>query len=100
MKLPRYHIYTSFQSGGRSTGWLSGQTLPPPEPIRDVAELRTKSMLTYGKPAEEIEAEYLTQLGYNETDPPENPVTDHDSSPQATPPAASGGRRKISPTDV
>ena len=26
MTLPRYHIYTIFQSGGRSTGWISGQT--------------------------------------------------------------------------
>jgi hypothetical protein len=64
MALPRYHIYANFQAGGRSTGWVSGRTLPPPPATRDAAELYAKSMATYGRPAAEVEAEYLAQLGY------------------------------------
>ena len=59
MTLPRYQIYTSFQQGGRNTGWVMGRTLPPPPALRDPAELYARSMETYGVPAEEVEAEYL-----------------------------------------
>ena len=59
MTLPRYHIYTTFQSGGKSTGWISGKTLPPPEPVRLAAELKAESMKRYGTPAEEVEAELV-----------------------------------------
>jgi hypothetical protein len=62
MSLPRYQIYASFNSGGRNTGWVSGKTLPPAAPTRDIVELRAKSMAAYGKPAEETEAEYLALL--------------------------------------
>ena len=64
MLLPRYQIYTSFQSGGKATGWVQGRTLPPPAATREAVELKAKSMKSYGKPAEEIEAEYLQQLGH------------------------------------
>ena len=37
-----YRYLTSFQSGGKSTGWISGQTLPPPDPTRDAFNLRHK----------------------------------------------------------
>lgn len=59
MKLPRYQVYASLQSGGRSTGWMRGQTLPPTEPIRLPAELRALSQQRYGKPAAEVEQEYF-----------------------------------------
>ena len=59
MTLPRYQIYTSFQSGGKSTGWVMGRTLPPTPALRDPAELYARSMKTYGTPAEETEEEYL-----------------------------------------
>ena len=59
MTLPRYQIYTSFQQGGRNTGWVMGRTLPPPPPLRDPAELYARSMRTYGTPAEETEENYL-----------------------------------------
>ncbi len=59
MILPRYQIYTSFQSGGKSTGWVMGRTLPPTLALRDPAELYARSMRTYGTPAEETEEEYL-----------------------------------------
>ena len=44
MALPRYQIYASFQQKGRNTGWVQGQTMPPPPAIRMAAELRAKSM--------------------------------------------------------
>ena len=62
MLLPRYHVYTHLQSGGNATGWMSGQTLPPPPKVRDPVELRAKSMAAYGCPAETVEAEYLEIL--------------------------------------
>jgi hypothetical protein len=62
MTLPRYHIYTSFQQNGQNTGWLSGQTFQPMPPIRLASNLKEKCMAEYGKPAEEIETEYLELL--------------------------------------
>ena len=59
MALPRYQIYTSFQSGGKSTGWVMGRTLPPTPALRDPSALYAQSMKTYGTPAEETEEEYL-----------------------------------------
>lgn len=59
MSLPRYQIYTSFQSGGKNTGWVQGRTLPPPSPLRNAAELKARSQSAYGVPAEQVEAEYL-----------------------------------------
>ena len=59
MTLPRYQIYTSFQSSGKSTGWVMGRTLPPTPALRDPVELRAQSMETYGVPAEDVETEYF-----------------------------------------
>ena len=75
MMLPRYEIYASFQSGGKSTGWISGRTLPPPPPIRMAAELKAESMKRYGVPAEETEAELIRMM--TRPDPKPDPfVTD------------------------
>jgi len=60
--LPRYQIYTHLQSGGQSTGWVSGTTLPPPPQTRDPVDLRACSISTYGQSAEMVEAEYLNIL--------------------------------------
>jgi len=79
LKLPRYHIYTSFQSGGKSTGWVSGQTLPPPPATRDLVELRAKSRAAYGQPAETVEAEYLEVLAASRYQPP----TDGNGNPDS-----------------
>lgn len=73
MALPRYQIYTSFQSGGRNTGWVQGRTLPPPPALRDAAELKAKSQAAYGIPAEQIEEEYLSIFTANNTAAEENP---------------------------
>ena len=59
MALPRYQIYTSFQSSGKSTGWVLGRTLSPTPALRDPVELRAQSMETYGVPAEDVETEYF-----------------------------------------
>lgn len=73
MALPRYQIYTSFQSNGRNTGWVQGRTLPPPAALRDAAELKAKSQATYGIPAEQIEEEYLSIFTANNQTTGENP---------------------------
>ena len=57
--LPRYQVYTSFRQGGRNTGWILGRTLPPPPPLRNPLELRARSMAAYGKPAKDVDEEYL-----------------------------------------
>lgn len=75
MTLPRYQIYTSFQSGGRSTGWISGQTMPPVPPIRMAAEIKAESMRRYGVPAEETEAVLIRLMARPEPEP-EPAVTD------------------------
>lgn len=72
MSLPRYHIYTSFQSGGRSTGWISGQTLPPSPPLRLAAELKAESMKRYGVPAEQTEAELIQMMARQKPQPDPN----------------------------
>lgn len=59
MSLPRYQIYTSFQSAGKSTGWIQGRTLPPPPVLRDATELKAQSQSSYGMSAEQMEAEYF-----------------------------------------
>lgn len=59
MSLPRYEIYTSFQSGGRNTGWVRGRTLPPNPAIREAAELKALSQSAYGIPSSQVEEEYL-----------------------------------------
>lgn len=75
MTLPRDQIYTSFQSGGRSTGWISGQTMPPVPPIRMAAEIKAESMRRYGVPAEETEAVLIRLMARPEPEP-EPAVTD------------------------
>ena len=73
MALPRYEIYTSFQSGGKNTGWVQGRTLPPPPALRDAAELKARSQAAYGIPAEQIEEEYLSIFTANNQTTGENP---------------------------
>ena len=85
MLLPRYSVYASFQAGGKSTGFVSGQTLAPSPAIRSAAELRAKSMATYGRPAQEVEAENLKVLGLAE---------DAAQVPEDAPKAPVGRRKK------
>jgi len=59
MMLPRYQIYTNIMQDRKATGWIQGVTFPPSPPIRMAAELKAESMKRYGRPAEEVEAEFL-----------------------------------------
>lgn len=59
MALDRYQIYTNIMQNRKSTGWIRGETLPPIKPIRSAKELKKESMKRYGRPAEEVEAEFL-----------------------------------------
>ncbi len=68
--LMRYHVYASFQSGGRNTGWVQGVTLPKPEPLQGAAEIRAASMARYGTPAEAVEAE-LKKIFADTATPPQ-----------------------------
>ena len=100
MLLPRYSVYSSFQSNGKSVGWVQGQTLPAPAATRNAVELRAKSMAAYGKPAEEIEAEYLQQLGHTTaTNPAAQQGENVQPSGPSVVPAAPVGRKKKTPTE-
>ena len=59
MLLPRYQIYTSIMSNRKNTGWMQGMTLPPTQPVRMAAELKAMSQRRYGRPARDIEEEFL-----------------------------------------
>jgi len=79
---------------------VQGQTFPAPAATRQAVELRAKSMATYGKPAEEIEAECLARLGYNTTPVHAAQAPQQDAAAEQNeknPPV--GRRKKIQPTD-
>ncbi len=75
MLLPRYHIYTNIMQNRKSTGWMSGVTMLPPQPIRMAAELKAESMKRYGRPAEQVEDDFLRLI-----EEPEQPEEDNDYS--------------------
>jgi len=64
MLLPRYQVYASLQSNGKSTGWISGKTLPPAPVLRSAVEMKAKSMERYGQNSKQTECEYMSVLGY------------------------------------
>jgi hypothetical protein len=80
MLLPRYGIYANIMQGGKSTGWVSGTTLPPVKAIREGWELKARSMERYGRDAGEVERDTLAALGYGG-----NPGNDNKSIAQDTP---------------
>ena len=73
MKLPRFEVYASLQAGGRATGWIRGKTLPQEQAIRMPAELKALSQKRFGKPAAEVEQEYLRVISGAAAAPPEAP---------------------------
>jgi energy-coupling factor transporter ATP-binding protein EcfA2 len=62
MALPPYHVYASFKSEGKNTGWLSGITPPESKAIRNETVFKGKVAERYGKPRHEVEQEYLDLL--------------------------------------
>lgn len=69
--LGRYEIYARLMNDGHQTGWISGRTLPPPKPISDELDLRSRSQARYGGTPS------LTDLGVAETlsdSAPDEPV--------------------------
>ena len=54
MSLPRYHIYANLQNHNKSTGWITGQTLPSSVGYQSSGELKAKSMAKYGQKAEDF----------------------------------------------
>ena len=76
MTLPRYEVYTSFMSEGKSTGWIRGKTIPPMERLRHPIEIKALSQITYGVPAETVDEEFLKLIEKVE----EEPLTDLDDT--------------------
>jgi hypothetical protein len=72
MTLPRYHIYSNIQSGGKSTGWVSGVTFPMSKAERNTMLLRAKCRNRYGKSGAEVVAEYRELLA--ESSQPKEPA--------------------------
>lgn len=63
MLLPRYGIYAHLMTGGHSSGWISGQTMPASPAISNPAELKAASAQAFGRPADEVEAEVMDAIG-------------------------------------
>lgn len=59
MLLPRYQVYANIMQNRKATGWMQGVTKAPDPPLRIAAELKAESMKRYGKPAEEVDNEFL-----------------------------------------
>lgn len=76
MTLPRYEVYTSFMSEGKSTGWIRGKTIPPMDRLRNPIEIKALSQVTYGVPAETVDEEFLKLIEKVE----EEPLTDFDDT--------------------
>lgn len=62
MILPKYEIYTRFMSGGNSTSWIRGVTLPPPDVIRDSSEIISLNQTNYGMKREAVDQAFLDYL--------------------------------------
>lgn len=72
MTLPKYEIYTRFMSGGKSTGWIRGVTLPPPDVIRDSSEISSLNQRNYGMKREAVDRVFLDYLkNFDIETPPE-----------------------------
>ena len=83
--LPRYQVYTSIMSNRKNTGWISGSTLPPTKPVRMAAELKALSQKRYGRPASEVEDEFLKLSEEPESEQP-SPESDQkcETGPKST----------------
>ncbi len=60
--LGQYEVYASLFAGGQVRPYASGTTLAPARPSADVADLRRRSRSRYGRPLDDIEAEFAALL--------------------------------------
>jgi hypothetical protein len=60
--LPAYHIYAALLRSNSLQPWASGVTLPAPEECSDPADIRARSRARYGRPLDEIEADFAALL--------------------------------------
>ena len=100
MLLPRYQVYANIMHNRKSTGWVQGVTMPPDPAIRVAAELKAESMKRYGKPAEEVDNEFLSLMEAMTHEKDELDI-DHDTinnqSPEGSAPRV--GRRPVNGTE-
>lgn len=67
--LDQYEIYTRLMNQGHQTGWISGKTLPPPQPVSNELDIRARSESRYGH------LPTLEELGIFDTpDPTDEPI--------------------------
>jgi hypothetical protein len=71
--LPRFGVYANLQHHGKTTGWVSGSTLPAPPATTSAAEVKARSQARYGQSAEAVEREFLGLVGHGK---PNNETTD------------------------
>jgi len=75
MLLPRFGVYAQLMNGGHSTGWISGQTTPATSVIANPEQLKASSAETYGRPANEVEAQVIEAVGLKaESEPADRPT--------------------------
>lgn len=60
--LEPFHFYAQLVAGAQVQSWCSGHTLPASEPRIDPGNLRTHSVVRYGKAVSEIDADILAML--------------------------------------
>jgi hypothetical protein len=68
MTLPRFAVYASLRQNGKSTGWISGKTMPPAPAHRSAHEVKAVSMAAYGREIREVEREYMAALGHRDAE--------------------------------
>ncbi|MCL2280663.1 type IV secretion system DNA-binding domain-containing protein [Candidatus Saccharibacteria bacterium] len=61
--LPRFGVYANLRHNGRSTGWMSGMSSPPPKPTISAAEVKAASQTRYGQSTETMERDFAELLG-------------------------------------
>ena len=66
MALGRYEIYLNLMHQGEATGWFSGRTLGPVEPITDAPKLLRASLERYGRSGTEVDREIEQAIGVGE----------------------------------
>lgn len=75
MLLPRFGVYAQLMNGGHSTGWISGKTTPASPVIANAEQLKAASAETYGRSAEQVEAQVIEAIGLKgDVKPVDEPV--------------------------